>query len=134
MLAMPILRATLPGQWFQIEDGLAYNWHRNYDPTLGRYSQADPLGFVDGPSLQSYAKQSPLMKVDADGRTVIGPMSKPPKPPNPNGPKQCASEKCIRECEILALPTDDYGTQFFRCMLACESGGGSGFPDWDQHF
>jgi RHS repeat-associated protein len=45
----------LPGQWYQIEDGLAYNWHRTYDATLGRYSQADPLGFVDGPSLQSYA-------------------------------------------------------------------------------
>ncbi|WP_084518869.1 RHS repeat-associated core domain-containing protein [Bradyrhizobium sp. th.b2] len=28
-----------------------YNWHRHYDPTIGRYAQADPLGFVDGASL-----------------------------------------------------------------------------------
>ena len=33
-----------PGQWFQLEAGLHYNWHRHYDPTLGRYTSPDPLG------------------------------------------------------------------------------------------
>ena len=32
-----------PGQWFQLESGLHYNWHRHYDPTTGRYIQPDPL-------------------------------------------------------------------------------------------
>ena len=32
-----------PGQMFQLEAGLAYNWHRHYDATLGRYTQPDPL-------------------------------------------------------------------------------------------
>lgn len=31
------------GQYFLVESGLHYNWHRHYDPTLGRYSQADPI-------------------------------------------------------------------------------------------
>ena len=35
------LDARFPGQWFQIETGLSYNWHRHYDPTIGRYTQAD---------------------------------------------------------------------------------------------
>jgi RHS repeat-associated protein len=32
-----------PGQWFQLETGLAYNWHRHYDASLGRYTQVDPM-------------------------------------------------------------------------------------------
>jgi RHS repeat-associated protein len=35
-----------PGQLFQLETGLHYNWHRHYDPKTGRYLQPDPLGFV----------------------------------------------------------------------------------------
>jgi RHS repeat-associated protein len=37
------LDIRFPGQWFQLESGLAYNWHRHYDATLGRYVQPDPL-------------------------------------------------------------------------------------------
>lgn len=48
-----------PGQWFQAESGLFQNWMRDYDPTLGRYLQADPLGLVDGPSLYVYVRQNP---------------------------------------------------------------------------
>jgi RHS repeat-associated protein len=66
--AMPL---RFPGQYFQIEDGLSYNWHRNYDPTLGRYSQADPLGFVDGPGVYSYVGSSPAMKVDPRGLWTV---------------------------------------------------------------
>ncbi len=33
-----------PGQWRDPAIGLFQNWHRDYDPTLGRYAQADPLG------------------------------------------------------------------------------------------
>jgi RHS repeat-associated protein len=32
-----------PGQYFLVESGLHYNWHRHYDPTLGRYVQPDPM-------------------------------------------------------------------------------------------
>jgi RHS repeat-associated protein len=37
-----------PGQYYQIETNLAYNHHRHYDPVTGRYTQPDPLRFVDG--------------------------------------------------------------------------------------
>jgi RHS repeat-associated protein len=56
-----------PGQYFQIETGLAYNWHRAFDPITGRYTQPDPLGFVDGPSVYAYAGSSPYMNVDRKG-------------------------------------------------------------------
>jgi uncharacterized protein RhaS with RHS repeats len=40
---------------------------RDYDPTTGRYMQADPLGLVDGASVYGYARQSPGRWVDPRG-------------------------------------------------------------------
>ncbi|MCH2131369.1 MAG: DUF6531 domain-containing protein [Pirellulaceae bacterium] len=56
-----------PGQWFQSESGLHQNWMRDYDPTLGRYLQADPLGLIDGASVYGYALQNPGRYVDPRG-------------------------------------------------------------------
>ena len=38
-----VMNGRFPRQWFQLETGIAYNWHRHYDPTIGRYIQSDPL-------------------------------------------------------------------------------------------
>jgi RHS repeat-associated protein len=59
-----------PGQYFQIETNLAYNHHRHYDPVTGRYTQPDPLRFVDGPAIYAYAGSSPWMKVDRSGLDI----------------------------------------------------------------
>jgi RHS repeat-associated protein len=59
-----------PGQWFQTEAGLHQNWMRDYDPTTGRYMQADPLGLVDGASVYGYAAQSPLRWTDPTGELI----------------------------------------------------------------
>ncbi len=86
------LDARFPGQWFQLESGLHQNWWRHYDPTTGRYTQVDPLGFVDGPSVYGYARQSASMIVDLLGLDPppVGPNGDPlpppvPLPPGPNG-------------------------------------------------
>jgi len=63
--------SRFPGQWFNLESGLHYNWHRQYDPTTGRYLQPDPLGMPDGPSIYAYAVKTPQMAVDPDGRSVV---------------------------------------------------------------
>ena len=69
-----------PGQWFQAETGFHQNWHRDYDPTLGRYLQADPLGLVDGPSVYGYAGQTPVINIDPLGLQEL-----PAQNFNPNG-------------------------------------------------
>ena len=63
--------ARFPGQWFQSETGLHQNWMRDYDPTTGRYMQADPLGLVDGASVYGYARQSPGRYVDPRGEDTL---------------------------------------------------------------
>lgn len=56
-----------PGQWEQVESALFQNWHRDYDPSLGRYLQSDPLGMAAGQSIYGYAGQSPLNSIDPSG-------------------------------------------------------------------
>ena len=63
--------SRFPGQWAQSESALFYNWHRHYDPSIGRYTQPDPLGFVDGPSVYAYAGNNPMANVDPTGESVI---------------------------------------------------------------
>ncbi|MES0863757.1 RHS repeat-associated core domain-containing protein [Ruegeria sp. SCPT10] len=74
-----------PGQWFQSEAGLHQNWMRDYDPTTGRYIQADPLGLVDGPSVYGYALQNPGRYTDPRGEQVVIPLPPPIAPSTPSG-------------------------------------------------
>ena len=46
---------------------------RDYDPTTGRYLQADPLGLVDGASVYGYVTQNPLRYLDPTGEQTYGP-------------------------------------------------------------
>ncbi|QLP97377.1 MAG: hypothetical protein HZY79_08195 [Rhodoblastus sp.] len=68
--AAPKLDLGFPGQWTQSENGLAWNWHRHYDPTTGRYTKPDPLRFVDGPGLYAYVGGNPLTKIDPSGLSL----------------------------------------------------------------
>jgi RHS repeat-associated protein len=75
-----------PGQYFLAESGLHYNWHRHYDPTIGRYTQADPMGFLNGPSIYAYARSAPTMYVDPQGLAGIPPNVPPSVPGGPWSP------------------------------------------------
>jgi hypothetical protein len=51
-----------------METSLNYNYHRDYEPLLGRYIQPDPLGELRGdPHLYSYARNNPLALTDPLG-------------------------------------------------------------------
>ncbi|BDM72045.1 hypothetical protein HEK616_55320 [Streptomyces nigrescens] len=43
-----------PGQYFDVETGLHYNFHRIYDAVNARYLSADPLGLTPGPNPTIY--------------------------------------------------------------------------------
>ena len=64
------LDLRLPGQWSQAEaGGLSQNWFRDYDPALGRYIEADPLGVDAGQNVYAYVDGDPLARGDPTGQT-----------------------------------------------------------------
>ncbi len=112
------VKLRFPGQWFQSESGLHQNWMRDYDPTTGRYMQADPLGLVDGASVYGYALQNPGRYSDPRGEMVFSTVQSihcrifecTPKP-----------EMCELEFNIL-LP--NFGMPDFSLPPGVNSGGG----------
>ena len=62
------LNLRFPGQYYDKETNLNYNYFRDYDPSTGRFPQADPIGLAGGSmSLYTYADNAPMMKTDPLG-------------------------------------------------------------------
>jgi RHS repeat-associated protein len=60
------LRPGFPGQ-SQVLSDLYYNRARDYDPVLGRYIQADPIGLLGDVNPYLYAGADPINMIDPDG-------------------------------------------------------------------
>ncbi|MVF20812.1 RHS repeat-associated core domain-containing protein, partial [Methylocaldum sp. BRCS4] len=72
----------LPGQYFDAETGLHYNVFRDYDPSLGRYIESDPIGLGGGLNTYAYVLNDPVNWVDPLGLVNTDPTS----PFGPFGP------------------------------------------------
>jgi RHS repeat-associated protein len=57
----------LPGQYFDKETNLHYNYFRDYDPASGRYVQSDPIGLGGDINPYSYVASNPLYMGDPLG-------------------------------------------------------------------
>lgn len=78
-----------PGQFFDSETGLHYNYRRDYDQQTGRYVESDPIGLDGGLNTYSYVDNDPVGSDDEGGmrrrrlreRDFRGPALVPYRPP-----------------------------------------------------
>ena len=61
------LNLRFPGQYFDTETELHYNYFRTYDPSTGRYIESDPIGLTGGLNTFLYANANPMSFVDPLG-------------------------------------------------------------------
>jgi len=68
-----VYNLRFPGQYYQTETGLNYNYFRDYDPQTGRYIESDPSGLGGGSaSTYAYAGAAPVSKYDPLGLFAVG--------------------------------------------------------------
>jgi RHS repeat-associated protein len=78
---------TYTGREFDSETGLYYYRERYYDPSIGRFIHADPLGILAGVNLYAYVNNNPEAFTDPLGLIA---------PPSPPGEDICEDIRRIR--------------------------------------
>jgi RHS repeat-associated protein len=65
------LPLRLPGQYFDKETNLHYNYFRDYDSSVGRYVESDPIGLRAGLNTYAHTRSAPLSAADFFGLETL---------------------------------------------------------------
>jgi RHS repeat-associated protein len=120
-LASATVNLRFPGQYFDVETGLHYNYFRDYDPSVGRYVQSDPVGVAGGLNTYAYTYNNPTGYFDSNAGN---PVAAAPKIP---GFVRCWR---IRKTENICYYRCEDGTMDTRpnsCDIPCPSSFYKGF-------
>jgi RHS repeat-associated protein len=87
-----------PGQYFDRETALHYNIMRDYDPSIGRYVESDPIGLEGGLNTYAYVRNGPLLAIDLYGLASPNPCSLI-KIPQKDDPCNCQRDVLVDLCK-----------------------------------
>lgn len=85
-----VYNMRFPGQYYDVDSTLLYNWHRYYDGQTGRYLQSDPLGLLAGTNTFSYVNDNPIGELDPEGLQIVPRGTYLPRGPVIAGPPMLA--------------------------------------------
>jgi RHS repeat-associated protein len=146
-----VFNFRFPGQHFDTETNLHYNYFRDYDPRTGRYIESDPIGLKAGLNTYLYANANPTVHIDptgkqtgvAEGYVVIGGVLVAAA-----GAKACAETNCTKpitdaidnalDAIIKMCTTDDEEKDCEDIIAQCRidnddrGGGGANDPAFDD--
>ena len=108
-----------PGQYFDAETGTHYNYFRDYDPSIGRYVESDPIGLQGGLNTYAYVGGSPLMQIDAQGLASSGDRFNLPSLPRTN--VVCVTNAFLRNYSDMRAANTIDGDKYFHCKANCEA-------------
>ncbi|MCP4403208.1 MAG: RHS repeat-associated core domain-containing protein [bacterium] len=95
-----------PGQYFDAETGLHYNWHRYYAPRMGRYLRTDPIGFNGGLNPFIYVGSNPVNTIDPWGLKYVDSAWYPANEPDWEPLWQPLKEGCYQGCKEQCYKED----------------------------
>ncbi|MEI7702809.1 MAG: RHS repeat-associated core domain-containing protein, partial [Planctomycetia bacterium] len=106
-----------PGQYYDKETNLSYNYFRDYDPNRGRYVESDPIGLKGGINTYAYADGDPVSLRDQFG------LDNPRM--GPYGPYWSAPEARYNSRSSPVQPATEAQV---GCMYLCLANSGGGPP------
>jgi len=106
-----VYNLRFPGQYYDQETGLNYNYFRDYDPSVGRYIESDPAGLTASINTYAYVDSDPVYFFDPDGRGKEGGQTNiggndpaMPRSVTPNSPQAVKDAAIQNAREVLKEP------------------------------